>query len=123
MAEIPVPESSTPPSTVDSERPGGIFCVTCLLMIGGIVDFVIGFFLPYYFLLGFVNIAVGIALYNLQPWAWMAAVIMSLVFMIINFISIVGIPGAIVNLIVLFYLNQQNVKNAFRQQVDSKGEW
>jgi uncharacterized membrane protein len=123
MAEVPMPESSIPPQTVSSERPGGIFCLTCLMMLNGILDLVIGSSVPYYFILGLANIVVGIFLYKLQPWAWMAAIIMNLIFLIINIISIIGILGAIVNLIVLIYLNQQNVKIAFRQKVDSKGVW
>jgi hypothetical protein len=122
MAEIPMPEAGVPPPTAVSERPTGVVCITCLMILGGVIDMLIGIILPIYFLLGIVNIIVGIFLYNLQPWAWMVAMIMNIIFLILNIISVLGIFSAIVNFIVLIYLNQPNVKAAFQQQTSSIDE-
>lgn len=123
MAEIPMPESSVPPPTYGAERPTGVLCITCLMILGGIVNILVGLILPFYILLGIVQIVIGIFLYNLQPWAWLLAVVMNIIFLILNIISIIGILSAVVNFIVLIYLNQPNVKAAFRQQVSSGDVW
>ena len=123
MAEIPMPESGVPPPTYGAERPTGVLCITCLMILGGIVNILVGLILPFYILLGIVQIVIGIFLYNLQPWAWLLAVVMNIIFLILNIISIIGILSAVVNFIVLIYLNQPNVKAAFRQQVSSGDVW
>jgi hypothetical protein len=122
MAEIPMPEAGAPPPTAVSERPTGVICITCLMVLGGVIDIFIGIIIPFYILLGIVNIVVGIFLYNLQPWAWTLAIILNIIFLILNIISVLGILSAMVNFIVLIYLNQPNVKAAFREGVSSIDE-
>lgn len=121
-------------------RPTGVMILSVLAGIAGVLQFIVGIYALGYvlfgpslrganlsfaawssILLGIVWLAVSGALWSLKPWAWMFGMIVTC-FAIIDGVWIMivgdntvgaGLATIIFPLIVLFYLNRENVKSAF----------
>jgi hypothetical protein len=69
---------------------------------------------------GLVYIAVAFAAWSLQPWAWLFGMIMALVGIVEAIVVLIasndlayGVAAALLPLVMLWYLNQERVKEAF----------
>jgi hypothetical protein len=129
MAEIPTP--TTGYSAPSGERPLGVTILAVLEIIGGILSIIGGFGVvtlamllgPLGFLfmilgaitllLGIIALVIGWGLWSLKSWAWMAALIINLINLILNVLSAGWLP-AIINLIIIIYLQQGDIKSRFR---------
>ncbi len=122
MAEIPIP--TTGYSAPSGDRPLGVTILAILQILGGflgllaasiffIVPFwgwIIGGFLAIFALL---DVVIGWGLWSMKSWAWMVAIILNIIGIII------GIPtadwlGIIISIIVILYLQQPDIKSRFR---------
>ena len=61
---------------------------------------------------GIVNILIAVALFSGKTWGWWFAVVMTAISLIIN-IVMMNILGALINIIILLYLNTKNTKGWF----------
>ncbi|MDH4215060.1 MAG: hypothetical protein OEV85_14180 [Candidatus Thorarchaeota archaeon] len=129
MAEIPTP--TTGYSAPSGGRPLGVSILAVLNILGGIFQVFTGYlavmaamlFGPLGFLfaiiggvllfLGLISIIIGWGLWALKSWAWMIALIVNFINLILNVFS-AGWISAIINLIVIVYLFQGDVKSRFR---------
>ncbi|RLI57155.1 MAG: hypothetical protein DRP09_03915 [Candidatus Thorarchaeota archaeon] len=127
MAEIPTPTTSY--SGPSGDRPRGITILAVLEFLGGLVQVIAGFTIvslgtvypnglsvvlgALTLLLGFVALVIGWGLWSLKSWAWMTALIINLINLIVNIVSF-SILGAIINLIIIIYLQQADIKSRFR---------
>ena len=129
MAEIPTP--TTGYSAPSGERPLGVTILAILEILGGILSIIGGFGLvtlamlmgPLGFLfmivggltllLGIIALIIGWGLWSLKSWAWMAALIINLINLILNILS-GGYLSAVINLIIIIYLQQGDIKSRFR---------
>ena len=129
MAEIPTP--TTGYSAPSGERPLGVTIIAVLNILGGLLSIFGGFTSltlglalgPFGFLLiilgaiilflGIINLIIGWGLWSLKSWAWMAALIINIINLILNVLSYSWLP-AIINLIVILYLQQGDIKSRFR---------
>ncbi|MFW9958195.1 MAG: hypothetical protein ACFFCT_08990 [Candidatus Odinarchaeota archaeon] len=129
MAEIPTP--TTGYSAPSGGRPLGVSILAVLNILGGIFQVFTGYlavmaamlFGPLGFLfaivggvllfLGLISIIIGWGLWTLKSWAWMIALIVNFINLILNVFS-AGWLSAIINLIVIVYLFQGDVKSRFR---------
>ena len=129
MAEIPTP--TTGYSAPSGDRPLGVTILAILNIIGGLFSLLgaFGFFAiaaldPFFgviwmllgailALLGLLNLVVGWGLWALKSWAWMLALIINLINLILNALGQAWL-GAIINLIVIIYLQQGDIKSRFR---------
>ncbi|MFW9788241.1 MAG: hypothetical protein ACFFE2_16615 [Candidatus Thorarchaeota archaeon] len=130
MAEIPTP--TTGYSAPSGDRPLGVTILAILNIIGGLFSllgavglmalgamagpflgpfaFVVGAILA---LLGLLNLIVGWGLWALKSWAWMLALIINIINLILNALTAAWL-AAIINLIVVIYLQQGDIKSRFR---------
>jgi len=145
MAEIPTP--ATDYSAQSKKRPLGITVISILMILGALLNLagtpgnmilygaLYGIF---YLALGAFDLIIGIALFQLIPWARIVAIIMQIIGLVLGFIvtAYVGallesllpgysvilymamIPSVIISLIVILYLMQGSVKAAF-----DSGKW
>jgi len=145
MAEIPTP--ATDYSAQSKKRPLGITVISILMILGALLNLagtpgnmilygvLYGIF---YLALGAFDLIIGIALFQLIPWARIVAIIMQIIGLVLSFIvtAWVGslleallpgaslilylamIPSVIISLIVILYLMQGSVKAAF-----DSGKW
>ncbi len=139
MAEIPTP--TTGYAAPAKSRPLGVTIIAILMIIGSLINIVgspANFYYGiayggFYTIIGVINLIIGIALFQLIPWARMAAIIMELIGIIVGlvmtawiggifetilpgataFLMIGMIPSVIIGLIVIIYLMQGSVKAAF----------
>ncbi len=129
MAEIPTP--TTGYSGSSAGRPLGITILAILEILGGLLSIVGGFGLvtlamiePIFgmlwlaigavtLILGIVALIIGWGLWSLKSWAWMAALIINLINLILNVLSQSWL-SAIINLIIILYLQQKDIKSRFR---------
>ena len=137
MAEIPTPTTgyAAPAKT----RPLGVTIIALLSILGGILNLISAptsivmygaLYAGYSALFGLIDLIVGIALFQLIPWARMAAIILQLIGLIIGVVLSVAIgalmggiflslmlismlPSIIISLIIIIYLMQGSVKAAF----------
>ena len=126
MTEIPLAE---PDFGRPSERPLGVTIIAILQFIAaiwfifvGYTLFLVGaaFGLPglgaifggVFLIIGIFGFIIGWGLWTLKGWAWMFAFIVNLLSVIIALISF-DIASLIIPLIIVFYLNQGEVKAAF----------
>ena len=79
--------------------------------------------------LGIASLVVAYGLFKAKSWAWLVAVVLSIVGLVVNVISLVtsnmsAIAGALVgiaiNAIVLYYLSRRNVKQYFGRVAAAK---
>lgn len=79
--------------------------------------------------LGIASLVVAYGLFKAKRWAWYAAVVLSIIGLVVNVISLVtsnmgAIAGALVGIaingIVLFYLSRRNVKEYFGKVATAK---
>jgi uncharacterized membrane protein (DUF2068 family) len=79
--------------------------------------------------LGIASLVVAYGLFKAKRWAWYAAVVLSIIGLVVNIISLVtsnmgAIAGALVGIaingIVLFYLSRRNVKEYFGKVATAK---
>lgn len=128
MAEIPTP--TTGYSSPSGDRPLGVTILAILQLLGGILSIVAGFglialaaFFPgmellwiaiggLTLVLGFVALIVGYGLYTMKSWAWMIAMILNIINIILAIINFT-IISLIIPLIIVIYLNQPDIKSRF----------
>jgi hypothetical protein len=129
MAEIPTPTSGY--SAPSGGRPLGVTIIAILNILGGLFQIFAAYIammaamllgpLGFLFviiggvllLLGLVSIIIGWGLWSLKSWAWMVALIVNIINLILNIFS-AGWISAIINLIIILYLFQGDVKSRFR---------
>lgn len=129
MAEIPTPTSGY--SAPSGDRPLGVTILALLEILGGLFSIIGGFglvmlaaFDPLFgflwlilggvtLFLGLLALIVGWGLWSLKSWAWMVALILNLINLILNILS-AGYLAAIINLIIVLYLQQADIKSRFR---------
>jgi len=139
MAEIPTP--TTGYAAPARSRPLGVTIIAILMILGALMNLIgspLNFaygvaYGSFYTVIGVINLIIGIALFQLIPWARMAAIIMELIGIVIgllvtvwmgsilemylpgitSYLMISMIPSVIIGLIVVIYLMQGSVKAAF----------
>jgi hypothetical protein len=139
VAEIPTP---TGYSAGTKSRPLGVTILALLMMIGGILN-LLGFVSPYGIIYsaytvvtGILGLILGIAMWQLIPWARKVAIIWYIISLLLSFVMVmyVGalldalypglgtmtamiamIPTLIISLIIILYLNSGGVKAAFQE--------
>ncbi|MHA1246696.1 MAG: hypothetical protein ACTSPE_05160 [Candidatus Thorarchaeota archaeon] len=122
MAEIPLVEGTSSPT----DRPFGITLLALLHFVSGLFGLAGGvgvmILLPnilgvvlggVLFVLGLFTFVVGWGLWNLMSWAWIWSMIVNILTIIINLVSSNWI-GIIIPLIIVIYLNQNEIKSRFR---------
>lgn len=130
MAEIPTP--TTGYSSPSSDRPLGVTILGILQILGGILSIVAGFGLialaalmtglellfmaigAMTLVLGFVGLIVGWGLYTMKSWAWMIAIILNIINIILAIYPSFNIMSMIIPIIIILYLNQADIKSRFR---------
>lgn len=128
MAEIPTP--TTGYSAASGDRPLGVTILAILQLLGGILGVLGGFgsialaaLVPELELLmmalgaillivGLVGLIVGWGLYTMKSWAWMLAMILNIINIIMAVISF-DIVSLIIPVIIVLYLNQPDIKSRF----------
>ncbi len=146
VAEIPTPTGYTAGT---KSRPLGVTILALLMMIGGLLN-LIGFASPYGILYsayvvvsGILGLILGIAMWQLIPWARKAAIIWYIISLLLSIVMvffvaaiieelgsllpgympglgmmmavIAIIPSLIISLIIILYLNSGGVKAAFQE--------
>jgi hypothetical protein len=73
---------------------------------------------------GLVYIAVAFAAWSLQPWAWLFAMVMALIGIVEAIVVLIasanlayGVAAGLLPLVMLWYLNQERIKEAFGAEV------
>ncbi len=130
MAEIPTP--TTGYSSPSSDRPLGVTILGILQILGGILSIVAGFGLialaalmtglellfmaigAMTLILGIVGLIVGWGLYTMKSWAWMIAIILNIINIILAIYPSFNIMSMIIPIIIILYLNQADIKSRFR---------
>ncbi len=129
MAEIPTP--TTGYSAPSGERPLGVtilavleFIAAILGFIGGIGLVALGAVIPFLgafaaifgivvILLALIDFIIGYGLWTLKSWAWMLALVFNIINAILNLIFF-DIISLIINIIIILYLQQGDIKSRFR---------
>ncbi|MFW9870010.1 MAG: hypothetical protein ACFFFO_12870 [Candidatus Thorarchaeota archaeon] len=129
MAEIPTP--TTGYSAPAGDRPLGVTILAILEILGGLLNllvavglFALGALDPFFgiiwlmvgaimAILALLALVIGWGLWALKSWAWMLALILNIINLILNIFS-QGWFGAIINLIIIIYLQQPDIKSRFR---------
>ncbi len=127
MAEIPVAEPGSGYGGAD--RPLGVTILAVLQIIGGLLVLfggaalmAVGTYLlgplgaligGVLLILGLFELVVGWGLWNMRPWAWLIAMILNIISIILSIVMF-DIIGLIIPLIIVIYLNQPNIKSRFR---------
>jgi hypothetical protein len=137
MAEIPTPTGGTPAT---KSRPLGITILAILMVLGGIVNLAglaasyTIFDLAWSGIAGIIGLILGFSMWQLIPWARKAAMFWYIITIIIVFVEVFALsailgsllgglafmvlmiamlPGLVIDLIILLYLNSAGVKAAF----------
>lgn len=124
------------------ERPLGITILAALMMIFGIVMFLIGLFItvvspmihemlgrgfmfsymqmlfmvigPILVISGLISFVLGFGLWKGKNWARILTIIFNVISLIFNIFSLPqGIIGLVINIIIIYYLTRENVKQYF----------
>jgi len=122
MAEIPTPTSGY--SAPSAERPLGVTILALLQIIGGLLSLIGGsifFIIPFFgwiiggiiVILALLDLVIGWGLWSMKSWAWMAAIILNIISLIIAIPSFDYI-SIIIALIIILYLQQGDIKSRFR---------
>ena len=64
-------------------------------------------------ILGLICLYIGMGLWNLKSWAWTWAMIANILSIVLNIVSF-SIPGIIIPLIIVIYLNTPDIKSRFK---------
>jgi uncharacterized membrane protein (DUF2068 family) len=131
MAEIPTPTAGY--AAPSGDRPLGVTILAVLQIIGGLLSLVVAIplmtiaallpILGFLFLimgavmalLGILALVVGWGLWSLKSWAWILALILNIINLILNIANWeVAWFSAIINLIIIIYLQQADIKSRFR---------
>ena len=123
MAEIPVPSGGSGYSS-SGDRPLGVTILAILELLGGLFLFLAALALslfPFFgiFLAAIVGIValfyfvVAYGLFAMKSWAWIWAIITNILGLIFNLAGQSWF-GLILNIIVILYLNQSDIKSRFR---------
>ncbi|MFW9912935.1 MAG: hypothetical protein ACFFEU_10720 [Candidatus Thorarchaeota archaeon] len=122
MTEIPMPgDAMTQPT---GERPLGVAILAVLnwlqallLLVGGVIVLALPFFGVVLgavaILVGLFLFYIGLGLWNMRGWAWMWAMLVNILGLIINFAGSQWIALAI-NIIIIVYLNAPDIRRVFR---------
>lgn len=122
MTEIPMPgDAMTPPS---GERPLGVAILAVLnwlqallIIAGGVIVLALPFFGVILgaiaILIGLFLFYIGLGLWNMRGWAWMWAMLINILGLIINFVGQQWI-ALVVNIIIIVYLNAPDIRRVFR---------
>jgi len=125
MAEIPMADQQV--SVGGQERPLGIAILAILQMLGAIFVLVagvgmiaLGAFSPFLavlggimLLFGFISFYVGYGLWNMKSWAWKLAIIVNIISIVLNLIPPINWFGLIIPVIIVIYLQQEDIKKRF----------
>jgi len=127
IAEIPTPTAGY--SAPSGERPLGVTILALLEIIVGalglfgaitVITFGSILFGAFGLILGvivlflaLIDLIVGWGLWTLKSWAWMVALIVNIINLILNGVQL-NLLGAIINLIIIIYLQQGDIKSRFR---------
>ncbi len=125
MAEIPMADTDEPSG--DKGRPLGITILAILQMIGALITLGLGVTImafgsisPFYGIMGgilvifgLISFYVGYGLWTMKSWAWKLAVIVNIINIVISVITQNWV-GIIIPLIIVIYLNQEDIKQRFR---------
>lgn len=129
IAEIPTP--TTGYSAPSGDRPLGVTILAVLEIIVGLLGLFSGFtlitvgaMLPFFgafaallgavaLFIGLLDVIIGWGLWSLKSWAWMVALIVNIINLILNAVQFAWL-GAIINLIIILYLQQGDIKSRFR---------
>ena len=129
IAEIPTPTAGY--SAPSGDRPLGVtilavleIVVGALGLFGGIMLLMVGAVIPFLgafaailglivTFLALIDLIVGWGLWTLKSWAWMVALIVNIINLILNAVQL-NFLGAIINLIIIIYLQQGDIKSRFR---------
>ena len=128
MAEIPTP--TTGYSAPSGDRPLGVTILAILQLLGGVFGILGGFGMVMLAMLtpaliillilgavllitGLLGLIVGWGLYTMKSWAWMLAMILNIINIIIAIIGF-DIISLIIPVIIVLYLNQADIKSRFR---------
>lgn len=127
IAEIPTPTAGY--SAPSGERPLGVTILALLEIIVGalglfgaitVITFGSILFGAFGLILGvivlflaLIDLIVGWGLWTLKSWAWMVALIVNIINLILNAVQL-NFLGAIINLIIIIYLQQGDIKSRFR---------
>ncbi len=122
MAEIPTPTSGY--SAPSGDRPLGVTILALLQIIGGLFSLIGGsifFIIPFIgwiiggiiVILALLDLVIGWGLWSMKSWAWMAAIILNIISLIIAIPSFDYI-SIIISLIIILYLQQADIKSRFR---------
>jgi uncharacterized membrane protein (DUF2068 family) len=128
MAEIPTPTSGY--SAPSGARPLGVTILALLQIIGGLLALLGGAVLLIIPFIGWIiggviiiialfDLLIGWGLWSMKSWAWMAAIILNLISLILSLAT--GFTtgsfdwiGIIIDLIIILYLQQADIKSRFR---------
>ncbi len=129
MAEIPTPTAGY--SAPSGERPMGVTILAILQIVGGVLGLVLGIMaLMVASLLGIfgfllvivagvatlfavLGLIVGWGLWSLKSWAWMFALIINIINLVLALLQF-DIISMIIPLIIVIYLQQGEIKSTFR---------
>jgi len=129
MAEIPTPTAGY--SAPSGERPMGVTILAILQIIGGVLGLVLGIMaLMVASLLGIfgfllvivagvatlfaiLGLIVGWGLWSLKSWAWMFALIINIINLVLALLQF-DVISMIIPLIIVIYLQQGEIKSTFR---------
>ena len=125
MAEIPTP--TTGYSAPSGGRPLGVTILAILQILGGLFEIFGGmvfFLIPILgwlfggilLILGVLAVIIGWGLWSMKSWAWMAAIILNILSIIMAIASYPSIDylSIIIALIIILYLQQKDIKSRFR---------
>ncbi|MFO7835420.1 MAG: hypothetical protein R6V83_02105 [Candidatus Thorarchaeota archaeon] len=125
MAEIPMADADEPSD--NKGRPLGITVLAILQMIGALITLGLGVTImafgsisPFYGIMGgilvifgLISFYVGYGLWTMKSWAWKLAMIVNIINIVIGVITQNWV-GIIIPLIIVIYLNQEDIKQRFR---------
>ncbi|MBS3794676.1 MAG: hypothetical protein KGY80_07255 [Candidatus Thorarchaeota archaeon] len=126
MAEIPIADKEV--SVGGQERPLGITILAILQMLGGLFSLIagagmiaLGAFSMYLAILGgilllfgLISFYVGYGLWNMESWAWKVAIIVNIISIVLNLIPPINWVGLIIPVIIVIYLQQEDIKKRFK---------
>jgi uncharacterized membrane protein (DUF2068 family) len=126
MAEIPMADQEV--SVGGQERPLGIAILAILQMLSALFVLVAGagmialgafsMFLAILggimLLFGLISFYVGYGLWNMKSWAWKVAIIVNIISIVLNLIPPINWAGLIIPVIIVIYLQQEDIKKRFK---------